>query len=155
MTAEIPSRSFWLANLEHPSLPTVQELPQSSEVVVIGGGLTGVSTAYWLSLLGIQTVLLERGALSSGATGRNGGHVVIGPNQNFSESVQSVGLEETLALWRFTQQSTELMRQFVETYNVACDLHFNQWVTLALTPEQAEALRQNYEQMAARGLAIA
>ncbi|HEY9877417.1 MAG TPA: FAD-binding oxidoreductase [Leptolyngbyaceae cyanobacterium] len=155
MNTHIPSHSFWLAGLEYPTLSGIQTLPQSSEVVVIGGGLTGVSTAYWLSSLGIQTVLLERGALSSGATGRNGGHVVLGPNQNFGESVQSVGLEETLALWSFTQQSTELMRQFVETYDVACDLHFNQWVTLALTPDQAEALRQNYEQMVDHELAIA
>ncbi|MBD0269485.1 MAG: FAD-binding oxidoreductase [Cyanobacteria bacterium Co-bin8] len=154
MNFQTSSQSFWLANLELPPLPDSQDLPTSSDVVVIGGGLTGVSTAYWLSSLGIQTTLLERGNLSSGATGRNGGHVVIGPNQNFGESVQNVGLEETLALWAFTQQSTELMRQFVEDHNILCDLHFNQWVTLALTPEQASALQENYRLMTAHNLAI-
>lgn len=152
MDSPTSSRSFWLANLERPPLPNSQNLPSSSEVVVIGGGLTGVSTAYWLRSLGIQTTLLERGELSCGATGRNGGHLVIGANQNWGESVHSVGLEETLALWTFTQQSAELTRQFVEEYNVACDLHFNRWVTLALTPEQATDLRQSYDQMAAHGL---
>lgn len=44
----------------------------------LGGGLTGVSVAYWLTELGVKgdsILLLEgRDALGAGATGRNGGH---------------------------------------------------------------------------------
>nr|WP_242050338.1 FAD-dependent oxidoreductase [Oculatella sp. FACHB-28] len=50
----------------------------SSEVVVIGGGISGVSAAYWLGQLGVETVLLEGRGLAEGATGRNGGHLAPG-----------------------------------------------------------------------------
>src|SRR5580765_2371526 len=44
-------------------------IPSSAHVVVVGGGIAGVSTAYHLALLGISdVVLLEQGQLTCGTT---------------------------------------------------------------------------------------
>jgi len=147
-----PSNSFWLNHEELPFQPA-QTLPQRADVVVIGGGITGVTTAYWLSKLGLRPVLLERGELSCGATGRNGGHFVFGANQSFQDSVESHGLEATLALWNFTQQSAQILQQLTHQHAIDCDLRFNAMVSLALTPTQAKSLKDNYELMAPHGLA--
>jgi len=49
---------------------------ESAEVVVIGGGAMGVSTAYHLTALGVaDVVLLERDALAGGSTGRSAGGI--------------------------------------------------------------------------------
>ena len=46
----------------------------SADVVVIGGGIEGLSTAYALTLLGVSDVLvLERATLASGGTGKSSG----------------------------------------------------------------------------------
>ena len=46
-----------------------KELPSSTKVVVIGGGVTGCSTAYHLAKFGWKdTILLERDQLTSGTT---------------------------------------------------------------------------------------
>jgi hypothetical protein len=44
---------------------------------VIGGGLLGTATCYWLARAGVRVALLEREGLASGASGRNGGFVRI------------------------------------------------------------------------------
>ena len=46
----------------------MSDLPSSSKVVIIGGGIVGCSTAYHLAQLGCETVLLERHKFSSGST---------------------------------------------------------------------------------------
>ena len=52
------------------------ELPDRAGVVVVGGGIMGLATAYELSLLGVENiVVVEKGYLCSGASGRNGGGV--------------------------------------------------------------------------------
>ena len=49
--------------------PAVPELPTTARAVVVGGGIVGCSTAYHLAHLGwTDTVLLERGRLTSGST---------------------------------------------------------------------------------------
>ncbi|HKG26501.1 MAG TPA: FAD-dependent oxidoreductase, partial [Thermomicrobiales bacterium] len=48
-------------------------LPRSAEVVVIGGGVNGASTAFQLTKRGVRDiVLLERRQLGAGATGKSG-----------------------------------------------------------------------------------
>ncbi|MFD8633191.1 MULTISPECIES: NAD(P)/FAD-dependent oxidoreductase [unclassified Streptomyces] len=51
------------------------ELPEHTETLVIGGGVIGTSIAYHLAEAGVGTVLLERGALGSGASGNTAGVV--------------------------------------------------------------------------------
>jgi len=60
-----------------PSGVNGAELPPTAEVVIIGGGVMGISTAYHLGLAGMrQVVVLERGdMLGQGATGRCAGGV--------------------------------------------------------------------------------
>ena len=44
-------------------------LPSKARVVIVGGGIAGISTAYHLTKLGItDVVLLEQGRLTCGTT---------------------------------------------------------------------------------------
>ena len=40
-------------------VPTAETMPRTADVVVIGGGIVGVATAFWLSRAGLDTVLVE------------------------------------------------------------------------------------------------
>ena len=74
-----PAASFWLDRAGSWQPPDPGVLPARADVVVIGGGMTGLCAAQRAAVLGAHVVLLEQRALVGGATGRNGGHVVAGP----------------------------------------------------------------------------
>ncbi|MBD1866738.1 FAD-binding oxidoreductase [Cyanobacteria bacterium FACHB-471] len=148
------SDSFWLVDSVNRHLQSTPQLPTASEVVVIGGGISGVSVAYWLSGLGVEVVLLERQGLAEGATGRNGGHLAPGTNKDFADAIATHGLEETLAIWHLTQNVVELVHQFIEQHQVDCDLHFNSLASLALTPLEVEQQRRSFELMQEAGLDV-
>jgi sarcosine oxidase subunit beta len=48
---------------------------RQADVVIVGGGIVGVASAYYLARAGRRVVLVERGAIASEASGRNGGHI--------------------------------------------------------------------------------
>lgn len=56
-------------------VPTDNSLPQKAEVVIVGGGIIGVSTALFLAERGVQVVLCEKGALGGEQSSRNWGWV--------------------------------------------------------------------------------
>jgi len=80
LPAENPTTSFWLST-ENEYLPqlthnTTTELPQTTEVLIIGAGMAGMSTAYWLAKNESisHITILDARTIGGGATGRNGGH---------------------------------------------------------------------------------
>lgn len=58
-----------------PSLPSDAQLPARTEVAVIGGGIIGVCTAYWLAARGVAVTLLEKGEIAAEQSSRNWGWV--------------------------------------------------------------------------------
>ncbi|RPE01336.1 FAD-binding oxidoreductase [Candidatus Pantoea deserta] len=125
--------------IDFPSLTKEQEC----ELVVIGGGLLGASTALHLSEAGIDTVLLEKNTIGSGASGRNGGQLTPGLARWEAESmIENLSFEEAKRLWHFT--STEAMTLIDE---IACryDLNFDRHhghITAAVHPGHMNALVQ-------------
>src|SRR5438876_11811622 len=51
--------THWLSEVDVEAFPPPMALPAEAEVVVIGGGLMGVSTAYWLARSGVHVLLVE------------------------------------------------------------------------------------------------
>src|SRR5215212_7488951 len=86
------------------------ELPARTEVVVIGGGLLGAATAYWLARSGVAAVLIEQGDLASGATGRNGGFMVAGTAERYPAAMARLGHATARAVWQLTLDNRALLR---------------------------------------------
>ena len=53
----------------------LHQLPSVADVVIIGGGIIGVSTAYFLAKSGVNVCLCEKGFISGEQSGRNWGWV--------------------------------------------------------------------------------
>ena len=101
-----PSRSWWLHNLPRELVPPpCTALPAKADVVIIGAGLTGCATAFWLQrLYGRSSVIVDARGLAGGATGRNGGHLWPNPKSDFERAT----VEELLS--------------FIEAEGIECDL---------------------------------
>ena len=51
----------------------MSKLPRNASVVVVGGGVTGLSAAWWLARSGVDVVVIDKGIVGWEASGRNGG----------------------------------------------------------------------------------
>lgn len=56
-----------------PTLPSDAQLPSRTDVAIVGGGIIGVCTAYWLAARGIAVTLLEKGEIAAEQSSRNWG----------------------------------------------------------------------------------
>jgi len=83
-------------------LPRYSKLKKKGrfDVVVIGGGITGLTAAYLLKKAGKSVCLLERGRLGNGDTGRTTAHLTYVTDRRISELVKSFGKETTRLAWQ-------------------------------------------------------
>ncbi len=130
------STSYWQSTV--PATPLSTELPRMIDVAVIGGGLMGTATCYWLARQGVPVALLERSALAAGATGRNGGFVVARPAGPYSKAIARLGHETARAIMDVTLESRTLLRQALQEEAIACDYREPGTIRLALSEAQAE-----------------
>ncbi|WP_024520892.1 FAD-binding oxidoreductase [Bradyrhizobium sp. Tv2a-2] len=66
----------------------VRQSTNGASVIVVGGGVTGLSTAWWLARSGIDVMVIEKGIVGWGASGRNGGGATHQHSPLFAEEQQ-------------------------------------------------------------------
>jgi gamma-glutamylputrescine oxidase len=81
------------------------------DVVVVGGGFTGLSAALHLAQAGYAVAITEAQRIGFGASGRNGGQVSGGQRMDQEGLESMLGDEHARALWDISQQSVDLVRE--------------------------------------------
>ncbi|HWX46623.1 MAG TPA: FAD-dependent oxidoreductase [Roseomonas sp.] len=72
-TADFVERPYWWELAPPPPPGPPEPLPEAADVLVIGGGIAGLSTAIELGRSGVRALVLDREAIGWGASSRNGG----------------------------------------------------------------------------------
>lgn len=93
-------------------------LPDKADVVVVGGGIAGLSLAWHLAKRRIDPVLLERDRLGSGASGRNAGFLLAGVAASYAEAVRTYGREQAREVWELSGENHDRMIEAVAGQDV-------------------------------------
>jgi sarcosine oxidase subunit beta len=115
-----------------PMLESSGSVPEKAEIAIVGGGVMGLAIAYYLARHGVNdVVVLERGYLAEGASGRNGG----GVRQQWATEINI----------RLMQESVELCRRFA--VDVGVNVWFRQggYLFLARSAKEVARLEKNID----------
>ncbi|MFU6377700.1 NAD(P)/FAD-dependent oxidoreductase [Metapseudomonas otitidis] len=147
-------RSYYTATLnqetDYPTLTGTVE----ADVVIIGGGFTGVATAVELAERGLKVALVEAKKIGWGATGRNGGQVtgsLSGDEAMRKQMRQLLGKEVDDFIWNLRWRGHEIIKQRVARYGIQCDLKHGH-LHAAMKPAHMDELKASYEEALARGM---
>ncbi|CAM3299431.1 NAD(P)/FAD-dependent oxidoreductase [Thalassospira profundimaris] len=94
---------------------------QTCDIVIIGGGFTGLSSALHLAERGYDVILLEAHRVGWGASGRNGGQVGSGQRREQDELEQMVGRDDAHKLWGIAEESKDVVKALIAKHNIQCD----------------------------------
>lgn len=114
-----------------------------TDVVVIGGGYTGLHTALNAAERGYRVVLLEAERIGWGASGRNGGQMIPGWRKGAVDLVTRFGEAQAKILFGMALEARTLTLERIIKHNIDCDLVTNGHLTLAA---KASALNWMHEE---------
>jgi gamma-glutamylputrescine oxidase len=104
------------------------------DIAIVGGGVAGISCAYWLAKYGKKVLVIDKNKIGQGASGRNAGFLTGGSIGYFYYLFKTFGEEEALKKWSFTTNNVQLFKSELDLNE--CD--FIQKGTISLYEKEDE-----------------
>ncbi|WP_235263651.1 L-pipecolate oxidase [Nitrincola sp. A-D6] len=138
------------------ALPVSQRLNTDvqTQVCIIGGGITGLSTAVHLQEMGISSCVLEADEVGAGGSGRNVGLVNAGMWLPPEDICERLGAERGERANRLLGGAPALVFELIERYGIDCEAKQQGTLHLAHSQQGVKALQQRFEQFSRQGAPV-
>lgn len=134
-------RCWWDDTCAAPDWPTLQG-EETADVVVVGAGFTGMSTALHLAQEGVSVILLEAQHPGFGASGRNGGFCCLGGGVLEEPAIDRRHGDGAGAEFLRTEiDAIDLVDRLINRFDIDVDRHSNGETLLAHRASDMKALR--------------
>lgn len=117
----------------------------TADVIVVGAGFAGLSTALELTALGAKVVVLEQEFAGFGASGRNAGYLVGGQGMKFDLFVKRVGFEKARGLVKFYDEGVSYVERRLKELGIHCDYNPSGIIRAGVHPSQEKRLRESMQ----------
>ena len=144
---EKPVKSYWESTIDTNNNYKTLDIDINTNIVVIGGGYTGLSCA--LSLVkkhNEDVVLLEAGHIGWGSSGRNAGFCCIPPaKMSVKKMFNKYGRTETKKFFQNTIEGSNFTKSIIKEYDIDCDLTGDSNFEVAPHPSYFENIKEEAE----------
>ncbi|MER5634195.1 FAD-dependent oxidoreductase [Streptomyces nitrosporeus] len=134
------AESYWMATTEHPSFPPLDG-HTTADVVVIGAGMAGLSTAWELAAAGRSVVVLEADRVAAGVSGYTTAKLTAAHGLVYDRLRRTRGAEGAALYARSQQAGVERVEAVAAALGIACDFERTTAFTFTTDPER----RAEYE----------
>lgn len=129
---------------------------ETADLVIIGGGYSGLNTAIHAAQNGMKVIVLEAGRVGTGAAGRNGGYNVphFPGGVTPSAVAAAVGKRKGQALADLVLHGADAVYRQIETFQIKCSAVQNGWMQPAHSDTSMQKVRKVYDEWKALGAKV-
>lgn len=139
--------SYWLDSAPPFEGESQGQVSVRADVVVVGGGFTGLSAAHALAKNGASVVLLEAGRIAGEASGRNGGHCNPGLAHDYADLAARLGEDRARAFWEAYDSAVDTVERLVREEAIDCGYRRCGKLKLAAKPEHYAKLQRVHQRL--------
>ena len=145
--------SLWQEKAAQPTYPTLED-NRHFDVVVIGAGITGLTTALLLKRQGSRVAVLESGRVASGATGLNTGKVSALQSTVYSSIQSHRGDQAAETYAAASMAAVDKVADIADSESISCDLRRRHAYTYATDDSELRSVEREFETAQSAGLPV-
>jgi glycine/D-amino acid oxidase-like deaminating enzyme len=144
-------RSPWIDGFPKSRVPSYprhrqgSDAPDRFDVVVIGGGLTGCTSAYAFAAAGVSVVLLEAGQIGRGTTAASLGWIADDPGVSFASIEKALGLRNARRAWQAWRRAALDFGTLIRRLDLKCHYEPRSTLVIAARSEQMARLQKEHK----------
>jgi hypothetical protein len=131
-------KSIWQEEIN--SFPASVNFEGEYDVAIVGGGITGVSTAYELQKSGKKCILIEASNIGFGTTGGTTAHINNFLDTTYSQAISKYDLEDAKLLFESVNDAIAIIEKNICNINIDCDFEKKTAQLFALNEKQSKQL---------------
>ncbi|WP_408008745.1 FAD-dependent oxidoreductase [Pseudalkalibacillus sp. A8] len=135
---------IWRADAGLPSFDTLTE-DQTVDVAIIGGGITGITTAYLLSRSGHKVALIDAGNIINGTTGHTTAKITAQHDLIYDELIQHIGEVRAKQYYQSNTEAIRFIQNIINENNTDCDFKNEDAYLYATTKASKQKLQKEYD----------
>ena len=139
--ARIDTSSYWIDNTPAPRFSALKD-DIAVDVLVVGGGITGITAAYLLKQAGRTVALVEKDRCLGGETSFTTAHITCVTDELLSDLVKNFGREHAQAVWDSKLAAMDMIDRIVWREQIKCQFD---WVPAYLFNPSTETFRPEQE----------
>ncbi|HWL94714.1 MAG TPA: FAD-dependent oxidoreductase [Phycisphaerae bacterium] len=139
------SKSLWMDTAKLPDFPPLKA-DAAADVIVVGSGIAGLSTAYELCKRGQSVIILDRGPIGGGMTSRTSAHLTSNIDDLYHELITLRGEEEARAYLKARLAAIDRIEEIQHIEAIDCDF---QRVDGYLFPAKTDDVKTLEDELAA------
>ncbi|SMC34197.1 Glycine/D-amino acid oxidase [Papillibacter cinnamivorans DSM 12816] len=143
--------SYWNKTAEQRIYPSLEK-NLDTEVLILGGGITGVTCAYCLAKGGMRPVLIEAETLCAGSTGNTTGKVTIQHGVIYKNLTGKYGRDAARLFAESQAEAVEFVAERVKEHAIQCQFQRNTAILFAASPGEREVVEAEYKAAAELGI---
>ncbi|HEY8994918.1 MAG TPA: FAD-dependent oxidoreductase [Lacunisphaera sp.] len=152
--ASLDTTSLWIDSEPLPTFPALDR-DLKVDVAIIGGGITGVTTAYLMKQAGLSVALLERGGCAGVDTGHTTAHLTAVTDLRVHEQVRNFNAQVARAVWDAGGAAIDQIVKLIREGGIRCGFRWVPGYLHAPLADKADMMSElDLEIAAARELAI-
>lgn len=142
---EYPRNSYWHDTTEIKVLPSKDIENKKFDVLIIGAGITGLTTAYLLKNSGYKIGIIEGTHMGYGVTGYSSAKITVQHNLIYDYLINNFSLDEAKQYLKANTEGLNLIKEIITTNNINCD--FKEQTSYVYTTKQNEIdmLKKEFE----------
>lgn len=103
----------------------------STDILVVGGGMAGLSAAQSFREKGLKVVVVEKNYCGSGASGKSSGFITPDSELSLHDFVKGYGQTRAKELWEFVTSGVNFIKNNIENYQLDCDYQVQDTLVVA------------------------
>ncbi|MFJ7932923.1 FAD-dependent oxidoreductase [Sporosarcina sp. NPDC096371] len=136
--------SYWRTNIDFPEFPSLKE-DVEVDVVIVGAGISGITSAYLLINEGLKVAIIEAGKVLNGTTGHTTAKITAQHDLIYDEFIHNIGRSNARLYYEANMEALKFIKETVEQHNIDCEFSMQDAYIYATTEKFARKIDKEAE----------